>query len=115
MRLDIAQDCRLNAAVGKIKPRAIAISTSVLSVTVGIEAGINYFAIFSAPSVGMFDLGSGKFRGSCIAMRSEPVDHRASGISQTQELGNFVESFSGRVVASVADVLVGPRLAILGC
>ncbi len=46
-------------------------------------------------------------------MRSEPVDDRASGIAEAQQLCDFVESFAGRVVAGVADVFVGPTLLLL--
>ncbi len=48
-----------------------------------------------------------------IAMGCEAVDDRPAGIAQAKQLGNFIESLSGRVVARVADVFVGPTLVLL--
>ena len=37
----------------------------------------------------------------------------ASGIAQAEQLGDFVESLAGGVVARVADVFVGPTVVLL--
>ena len=46
-------------------------------------------------------------------MWSEPVDDWTSGIYESKQLCDLVECFAGGVVASVADVFVGPRIAFL--
>ena len=62
----------------------------------------------------MLDLRGRKFYGFRVAVGSEAVDDRASGISQAEKLGDFVEGFAGGVVAGVADVFVGPGVVVLG-
>ena len=47
-------------------------------------------------------------------MRREPVDHGATGISQAENLRDFIEGLAGGVVTGVADVLVGPTHFLLG-
>ena len=46
-------------------------------------------------------------------MLRQAVDHRATGISQAEQLGNFVESLAGGIVAGVADIFVRPAFATL--
>ena len=45
-----------------------------------------------------------------IAMRRQSVDDRSSGIAEAEQLRDFIERLSGGVVASVADVPVGPEI-----
>ena len=47
-----------------------------------------------------------------IAVGSEPVDNRPSGIAEREKLGDLVEGFSGGVIASVADLGVGPEILL---
>ena len=48
-------------------------------------------------------------------MRGKLVDDRPAGISQPQQLCDFVESFSGSVIAGVSDVLIGPTVVFPLC
>src|SRR6185437_7838873 len=63
--------------------------------------------------VRMLDLRWRKPHRVRVAVLRQPLDHRATGLSQAKQLRYFVEGFTGSVVASVADVLVRPALALL--
>ena len=63
----------------------------------------------------MLDLRDLELDGVRIAVGSEPVDDRASGIAEPEQLGDLVEGLSGSVVAGVADVLIGPEILHLRC
>ena len=45
-------------------------------------------------------------------MGREAINHRAAWITEPQELGDFVEGLSGRVVARASDIFVAPGLAL---
>ena len=47
-------------------------------------------------------------------MSRQPVDDRASGITEAEQFCDFVESLAGSVVTSVADVFIRPTLIVLG-
>ena len=47
-------------------------------------------------------------------MSCQPVDDRASGITEAEQFCDFVESLAGSVVTSVADVFIRPTLIVLG-
>src|SRR5215472_5730952 len=74
---------------------------------------INGTAIKAASAVSVLDLGWRKLHRVRLAVRGEPIDDGPSGVSEAQEFGDFVEGFSGGVVARVAYVLVGPGVAVL--
>src|SRR5579864_3453415 len=101
MRLHVAKHGGFDSAIRKIKTRAVVVC--VKATPVG-----------SAATVAVLDLRRGKLHGMRIAMRGEAVDGRAAGVSEAEQLGHFVEGFTGGVVASVADVLVRPGVALLG-
>src|SRR5208282_830897 len=107
LRLDVAQNCRLDSAVRKIKPRSIFFDWS--------RPGLAWLlrALLMIAPVAMLDLCDLKLDGQRIAVRRQPVDDRASGITQPQQLGDLVERLSRRVVASVANVPVGPEILVL--
>ena len=46
-------------------------------------------------------------------MRSEAVNDWSTGISQAKQLGNFVESLSGSIIAGMADIFIGPAFVLL--
>ena len=60
----------------------------------------------------MLDLRDLEFDCVRIAVWSEAVNDWTSGIAERQEFGDFVESFAGGVVASVADLGVGPKILV---
>src|SRR5579883_907082 len=59
----------------------------------------------------MLDLRRAKLHCVWIAMLRQSVNNRAAGISESEYLRYFIESFSGSVVARVADILVCPARA----
>ena len=60
----------------------------------------------------MLDLRTLKFDRIGIAMAGKVIDDRSAGIAESQELGHLIESLASGVVASMADVLVGPRVSV---
>src|SRR5579862_6944877 len=62
----------------------------------------------------MLDLRRREMHRLGIAVRGEPIDDGASGISEPEKLSDFVEGLAGGVVASVADIFVSPRIIFLG-
>src|ERR1700722_1629894 len=95
MNFNIAQHRSLDAAVGKIKARLV-----------------TFFFGCAAPRppIAVLNLRRWELHCTRVAMRSEPVNDRASRISQTQQLRHFIESLSGGIVARVANVFVRPAL-----
>src|SRR6266851_4887237 len=67
-------------------------------------------ALFVIAPVRMLDLRNLELDRLRIPVRREPVDDGSSGITQSQQLRDFIERLAGRVVASVADVPVGPEI-----
>ena len=55
-----------------------------------------------------FDLRERKRDGARVSVLRERVDPRAAGISEAEELGDFVVGFSGGVVDGAADEVVDP-------
>src|SRR5713101_10031865 len=72
-------------------------------------------ALLVIAPVRMLDLRNLKLDRVRIAVRRQPVDDRSSGITQSQQLRDFIERLAGRVVASVADVPVGPEILLHLC
>src|SRR5262249_16735508 len=66
-------------------------------------------------AVRMLDLGRGELNRLGISICGELVNDRTAGISQTEQLGDFVESFSRSIVAGVSYVPIKPALALLLC
>src|SRR5581483_5776007 len=100
MRLDIAQDRSLDAAVGEIKA--------------DVMARRDIFAIVSSASIAVLDLSGRKLYRPGIAVRGKPINHGASGIAETEKLRHFVESLACSIVPGVANVFVGPGVALQG-
>ena len=98
VNLNVAQHGSLDSAVRKVKARAIR---------------VDFFLSAAVPAIAMFDLGWLELHGVRVAMRREPVNDRASGITQAKQFGDFVESLAGCVIASVADIFVGPTVVVL--
>src|ERR1035438_7307945 len=73
---NVTQNGSLDAAIRKIKARTVIV-------------GFDHFAVVSATTIAMLDLGWGKFHRSRVAVWSESIDGGAPGISQAQELGAF--------------------------
>src|SRR5215471_4992809 len=101
VRFYVAEHRRFDSAVGEIETRTVIVR-------------IDGPAVISAAAVAMFDLCRGKLYGVRIPVGRKAVDDRSAGISETEQLGNFVECLTSGVVACVADVFVGPRGSILG-
>src|SRR5690242_2005387 len=99
VRLHVAEHCCFDPAVGEIEARTV--------------VRIDGPSVISATPISMLDLGRGKLYSVRIPMRCETVDHRSTGISETEQLGNFVECLTRSVVACVANVFVGPSGSIL--
>ena len=62
-----------------------------------------------------FSCEGGKLYSLRIPVSGKLVDHRTAGISQGQQLGDFVEGLARSVVAGVTDVLVRPAAARSAC
>ena len=58
----------------------------------------------------MLDLRDLEFDGVWIAVRCEPINDRASGITESQQFSHFVERFSGSIVARVANICISPEV-----
>src|ERR1700731_858507 len=95
VNFNVAQHRSFNSAVGKIKARPVV---------------FQFLRTALLPAVAVLDLRRWKLHRARVAMRSEPVDDRASRISQTQQLRHLIESLSGGIVARVANVFVRPTL-----
>ena len=63
--------------------------------------------------VAMLDLCDLELDGVWIPVGSEAVDDRTSWIAEREQLGHFVERFSGGIVARVAYVLVRPEILLM--
>ena len=61
----------------------------------------------------MFDLCGRKFHRLRIAVRSKAIDDRTARITEPEQLRDFIESFSGRIIASVADIFISPAFPVL--
>src|SRR5271156_1535578 len=94
VNLHIAQHGSLDAAVGEVKTPAFARCCC-------------YFLLpFPVAAIAMLNLRGQELYGRRIAVRREPVDDGASGITEAEQFCDFVESLAGSVVASVANVVV---------
>src|SRR5579863_10348886 len=62
----------------------------------------------------MLDLRRRKLDRFCVSVSSQSVDDRTAGIAQSQKLRDFVKSLAGCIVASVANIFVGPRAVFFG-
>ena len=62
-----------------------------------------------------FDLREGKGNGVGVAVQGEGVDPGATGVAETEELGDLVVGFAGGVVDGAADEGVGPGAVGWGC
>src|SRR5208282_2742613 len=102
--LDVSQNRRLDSAVGKIKARPTNVRPILLSPMLRTIA-----QLVIAP-VRVLDLRNLELDRPRIAMRCEPINDGSSGIAKSQKLRDFIERLSGGVVASVADVPVGPEI-----
>src|ERR1700734_4027166 len=116
VNLDIPQHGSLDATVRKIKARPFAIYFFFLYAMI-FSAMVFSATLFSAtlfsamrPAVAVLNLRRRKLHGSRVAMRSQPVDDRASGIAQSNQLRDLGEGFAGSVVASMSAVFVRPTL-----
>src|SRR6185437_711325 len=78
-----------------------------------VEAGALLFRLALVAAVAVLDLRHGEFDRLRIAELGELVNHWAAGIAQPQQLGDFIEGFSGGIVSGVADVLVSPAALAL--
>src|SRR5262249_54268840 len=83
----------LDPAVGKVETRATACDRG------------------SSLAVGVLDLRSAELDRHRIAVLGETVDDWTARISECEQFRDFVESLSGRVIARVTNVLVGPAVA----
>src|SRR5579872_2632663 len=79
VHFDIAEHRGLDSAVGEVKAGTIRLS-------------LVRPAVIAA--VAMFDLRGREFRGGRISMGSETIDDWASGVAESQQLRNFVESLA---------------------
>src|SRR6202158_580154 len=104
LRLYVSQNRRLDSAIGKIEVRPTLFRRGLLMIALPVIA-----LLMIAPAA-MLDLRNLYLDRVRIAVRCEPVDDRSSGIAQSQKLRHFIERLSGSVVASVADVPVGPEI-----
>src|ERR1700688_421557 len=95
VNFNVAQHGSLDAAVGKVKARPI-------------SSGFCLAA--PLPPIAVLDLRGWKLHRARVAMRSEPVDDRASRISQAKQLCHLIESLSGGIIARVTNVFVRPTL-----
>ena len=101
VNLDVTQHGSLDAAVGEVKTQAIV-------------PRCGYFLLpLPVAAIAVLDLRGQELHGCRIAMRREPVDDRASGITETEQLCDLVESLAGSVVTSVANIVVSPPLIVL--
>src|SRR5208282_4675805 len=64
-------------------------------------------------AVAMLDLRSLKLHGARISMRRQSIKDRSSRIAESQQLGDFIERLSRRVIASVPDIAVSPEMIVL--
>src|SRR5208282_6794110 len=106
VRLDIAQNRGLDSAVGKIKLRAIVQRMIVPRLRLRL-------AELRIAAVAMLDLRSLKLHGARISMRRQSIKDRSSRIAESQQLGDFIERLSRRVIASVPDIAVSPEMIVL--
>src|ERR1035438_862163 len=88
MSFDVTQNSRLDSAIRKIE-----VGTWIL----------RHLQFRTIIPVAMLDLRDLEFDGVRIAMRRDPVNDGASRVAESQQLGYFVERFSGSIVARVAD------------
>src|SRR5579872_6793328 len=98
MSFDIAQNCRLDTAVREIEPWA--------SVS---------WAKISLIAIAVLELRSRKLHRVRIPVGGKFIDDRSAGVSQRQQLCDFVESLAGGVIARVADVPVRPAIIFPLC
>jgi hypothetical protein len=68
--------------------------------------------IVTAVDLGL-DVGKGKGDRVGVAVRRKPIDPRATGIAESQQLGDLIEGLTGGVVHGAADVAVLPDTALL--
>ena len=61
----------------------------------------------------LFHLGKGKCDGRRVPMRGQRIDPGAARVAQSQQLGDLVEGFAGRIVERGADVAIGKALALV--
>jgi hypothetical protein len=61
----------------------------------------------------LFHLGKGKRDRRRVPMRSQRIDPGAARIAQSQQLGDLVEGFAGRIVERGADVPIGKAFALV--
>ncbi len=61
----------------------------------------------------LFHLGQGKRDRRRIPMRRQRIDPGTARIAQSQQLGDLVEGFAGRIVERGADVAIGKALALV--
>src|SRR5208337_2703511 len=99
LRLHISQDRRLDSAVRKIEVWSVLFRQNLLMI-----------ALLAIAPIAMLNLRSLKLDRLRIAVRRQPVDDGSSGIADPQQLRDFIERLSGGIVASVADVPVGPKI-----
>src|SRR5216684_7104657 len=98
---DVTQDCRLNAAEGKVKVRALAAGWGLLvcrCTAVSIDA--------------WFDLAEGKGDGAGVAFGGEGVDPGAAGIAEAEELCDLVVGLAGGVVDGATYIAIGPGTVV---
>src|ERR1700730_18971712 len=94
MNFDITKDRGFDSAIGEVKVRFCSRAT----------------LLFPVP---MFDLRQRKPHCRGITVWGQLVDDRTTRIPQSQQLRHFVESFTGSVVAGVADALIRPTFSAL--
>src|SRR5258708_403934 len=111
LRLDIAQNRRLDSAIGKIKVRSVFFGRDLLMIALFTIAAPTIADLLIAP-VRMLDLRNLKLDRLWIAIQRKPVNNRSSRISESQKLSDFIESLSGSIVASMANVPVAPEILV---
>ncbi len=95
MRLDVPEDSGLDAAEGEVEVRALGVSGSFFV--------RDAFAWRTA-----FDFAETERHCARIAVRSERIDPRTTGIAEAEQLGHLVVSLAGSVVDGTAHVAIGP-------
>ena len=61
-------------------------------------------------AVGVREAGTGQAHRAIVTAASQPIDHRSAGITEPEQLGDFVVRLTRRIVAGATQQLVVARL-----